>query len=130
MEQDIFGSIHEKLNSIKEIIVGIENFTHKQTELFEALNNKFPHIEQFSNALRDANELLMFTESIQADTNSCIEHLEELQSSYMSELQKQSKIKSINKTLSEISSKLDNVDEIDVIKQEIESVFLKVERNK
>ncbi|MDR0407691.1 MAG: hypothetical protein LBH45_02060 [Campylobacteraceae bacterium] len=126
MEQNRFDIIREKLSSIKEIIVGVENFTHQQTELFEALNDKFPNIEQFSNALRDANELLMFVENIQSDANACVEHLKSLQNDYVSEFQKYSKISEINKSLNDISSSLDSADDIDVIKQELEEFLLKI----
>ncbi|MDR1460689.1 MAG: hypothetical protein LBI78_03515 [Campylobacteraceae bacterium] len=130
MEQNRFDIIREKLSSIKEVTVGIENFTHKQTELFEALNDKFPNIEQFSNALRDANELLMFAESIQADADTCIEHLRSFQNDYVSEFQKKSKIIKINKVLNGISLELDNTDSIDVIKQELEELLSKIGRKK
>ncbi|MDR1284907.1 MAG: hypothetical protein LBJ88_01755 [Campylobacteraceae bacterium] len=130
MEQSKFDVIREKLGSIKEITVGVENFTHKQTELFEALNDKFPNIEQFSNALRDANELLMFVESIQTDTNTCMEYLKSLQDDYAAEFQKRSKINKTNKILNNISSELDNADDIDTIKQKLEELLLKIGHKK
>jgi adenosine/AMP kinase len=126
MEQNSFNLIIERLNSIKEITVGVENFTYKQTELFEALNGKFPNIEQFSNALRDANELLMFVENIQSDANICIENVKQLHNIHIAELQKQSKINSINQTLNSISSKLNDIDELDNIEQGLELLLLKV----
>ncbi|MDR2341900.1 MAG: hypothetical protein LBD84_02515 [Campylobacteraceae bacterium] len=119
MEQNRFDIVREKLNSIKEITIGVENFTHKQTELFEALNSKFPNIEQFSNALRDANELLMFAESIQFDIDACLEHLEQLQNAYNLESQKYLKIGDIKKTLDDISSEFNKINDLDIAKKEL-----------
>jgi predicted nucleic acid-binding Zn-ribbon protein len=56
--------IREKLTAMRELSHEVEIFTHKQTELFDALNQKFPKIEQFSNALKDAHELQMFTDHL------------------------------------------------------------------
>ncbi|MDR3178030.1 MAG: hypothetical protein LBT96_03500 [Campylobacteraceae bacterium] len=125
MEQNRFDIIRERLNSIKEVTAGVENFTHKQTELFEALNNKFPSIEQFSNALRDANELLMFAEGIQSDIDICLQHLEQLQNAYVLEIQQYSKITEIKKTLNDISSELDGVSDIDTMRKELLKVASK-----
>jgi adenosine/AMP kinase len=129
MDQNRFDAMHEKLNSIKEIVVGVENFTHKQTELFEVLNAKFPHIEQFSIALRDANELLMFVENIQIYANDCIEHLKKMKEACEAEIQKQMMIKDMNKMLNKVSSELYDIDELDVIKKELDLLLLKIGRN-
>ncbi|MDR0579866.1 MAG: hypothetical protein LBG21_04620 [Campylobacteraceae bacterium] len=124
MAQNKFDIVHEKLNSIKGITISVENFTHKQTELFEALNSKFPNIEQFSNALKDANELLVFAKNIQSDVDICLEHLEQLQNANNLESQKYLKIGDIKRTLDDISLEFDKINNLDIAKQELLKVGL------
>jgi uncharacterized protein YoxC len=79
MAQTKFDIIDEKLKTIKELTKEIEAFTHKQSELFEVLNQKFPKIEQFSNALKDANELFMFVEHLTECADVSLKEIKNIQ---------------------------------------------------
>ncbi|MDR3345697.1 MAG: hypothetical protein LBS73_00845 [Campylobacteraceae bacterium] len=97
MEQIKFDIVNEKLNTIKELNKEIEAFMHKQSELFAVLNEKFPKIEQFSNALKDANELFMFIENITECADTSLDELKNIQLLYVSEREKEEEARAVLK---------------------------------
>ncbi|MDR2789959.1 MAG: hypothetical protein LBB59_03175 [Campylobacteraceae bacterium] len=70
MEKE-FDILSAKLNIIKGSMVEIENFARKQSELFAVLSRKFPNIEQFTNALKEAHELQERAKYLETETNIC-----------------------------------------------------------
>jgi hypothetical protein len=74
MEKE-FDILSEKLKGIKNSVAEIENFTHKQLELFVVLSKKFPSIEQFTNALKEARELQDCTKYLKNETDISIQTL-------------------------------------------------------
>ncbi|MDR1007809.1 MAG: hypothetical protein LBL65_04495 [Campylobacteraceae bacterium] len=77
MEKE-FDILNEKLKGIKNSVIEIENFTHKQSELFEVLSEKFPNIEQFTNALQEARELQECTKYLQNEADASVQTLDTL----------------------------------------------------
>ncbi|MDR0762775.1 MAG: hypothetical protein LBF13_07000 [Campylobacteraceae bacterium] len=75
MEKE-FDVLNRKLKGIKNSIAEIENFTHKQLELFEVLSKKFPNIEQFTNALKEAQELQNYTKYLQNEADISVQTLD------------------------------------------------------
>ncbi|MDR0666597.1 MAG: hypothetical protein LBF71_04210 [Campylobacteraceae bacterium] len=79
MEKE-FDILNKKLKGIKNSIAEIENFTHKQSELFEVLSKKFPNIEQFTNALKEAQELQNCAKYLQNEADASVQTLDVLSS--------------------------------------------------
>ncbi|MDR1614583.1 MAG: hypothetical protein LBS26_03335 [Campylobacteraceae bacterium] len=110
MEKE-FGTLSAKLNIIKSSIVEIENFTHKQSELFEVLSRRFPNIEQFTNAFKEAHELRESTKRLEAETNLCAQFVTALSTKINAEKNLLKEKKETERLLIEIISKIDNMDE-------------------
>ncbi|MDR2635381.1 MAG: hypothetical protein LBC08_00975 [Campylobacteraceae bacterium] len=126
-----FDILNEKLKGIKNSVVEIENFTHKQFELFEVLSKKFPSIAQFTNALKEAEELQECTQYLQEEAEESIKTLDILISKLNTQktaLNAQKVILkekiSTRKIVIDILNKIDDMDEvgIDNLKKILSSV--------
>ncbi|MFV0480876.1 MAG: hypothetical protein ACK5LP_02720 [Campylobacteraceae bacterium] len=71
-------SLKDRLTNLAGVSTKIETFANKQAELFKILNEKFPNIQQFSNALKDANALLQTTKDIGYLTSESVKDLDVL----------------------------------------------------
>jgi hypothetical protein len=126
MRQEKFNSLNEKLEFIKESTREIENFTHKQTELFAVLHKKFPTIEQFSNALKDAEELFGLIEDLQKDADICLDGIKEIQNDQLIEFQKNRETKEIKTLLYQISLQVDEINDISSLQEQLRTILKQV----
>jgi methyl-accepting chemotaxis protein len=124
--RDKLNNINEKLNAIDDIIKEIEAFTHKHTELFEALNQKFPNIEQFSNALKDANELYMFVEGLKEYAKTCSNEIKSIELLLASKNEEEAKTKEIKQTITEALLKINVLNDEASLKQELSLLISKI----
>jgi chromosome segregation ATPase len=110
MEKE-FDILSAKLDAIKGSMVEIENFARKQSELFEVLSRKFPNIEQFTNALKEAHELQEHTKRLEAEANICVRTVSILSARLNSEKNALKEKQKIIHILIETLSKVDGMDE-------------------
>ncbi|MDR2100651.1 MAG: hypothetical protein LBP40_07500 [Campylobacteraceae bacterium] len=103
-----FDILSAKLDMIKGLMVEIENFAHKQSELFEVLSRKFPNIAQFTNALKEAHELQECTKQLKSQADICTQSVNILSARFDSEKnmlkEKQESVRIIIETLSKAES--------------------------
>ncbi|MDR2080785.1 MAG: hypothetical protein LBP54_02715 [Campylobacteraceae bacterium] len=110
MEKE-FDILSAKLNIIKDSMAEIENFARKQSELFEVLSRKFPNIEQFTNALKEAHELQERMNHLEAEAAICARTVGILSAKLNSEKNTLKEKQETVHMLIETLSKIDGMDE-------------------
>ncbi|MDR1975866.1 MAG: hypothetical protein LBQ18_02610 [Campylobacteraceae bacterium] len=106
-----FDTLSAKLDSIKSSIAEIENFTHKQSELFEVLSRRFPNIEQFTNALKEAHELQDSAKRLGADSENAAQIIHDLPIKLNVQKAALKEKSDIRQALIEILGKIESMDE-------------------